>query len=342
MRIYRDFSLAEILYYKIGGRAKFVLKIENREDLFQALEFVQKNNIKRILPVGLGSNLLVNDGDFAGAVLWFSRYQSAPGIAMYKTAPGKARYHSALGSAIKLREGGLIEAFAAESLDDIIKFSLDNNLVGLEWAGGLPSTVGGGVRGNVGAFGGEIGDIVDSVEIVKLLDNGYKKDKLTKDQLEFAYRDSLIKRNKNLLVVSAVFKLRKAAKEEVERAKEVYKSHIEYRNKNHPMDHPSCGSVFKNITKRQEVEKVLSVWKDLKELSENQWHNKVSTGYVINRLGFSGFTLGGAKVSEKHGNYIVNFKNASFDDVFGIFEKIKEKFYKTFGFSPELEVEVVE
>lgn len=321
MYIYKDFPLSEILYYKIGGKAKLVLKIGNKQDLLEALDFVKRNKIKKILPIGLGSNILMNDGGFDGAVLWFSKGES---------------------SDIKLHKGNLIEAFTSELLDDLIKFSFDNNLIGLEWAGGLPSTVGGAVRGNVGAFGGEIKDIVNIVEIVKLLGEGYTIEKLTKDQLEFGYRDSLIKRDKNLLLVAAEFRLQKASKEDVEKAKETYFAKIAYRNKNHPSGLPSCGSVFKNITKKEEVEKMLSVWEDMSELVKNKWHNKASMGYVVRRLGFAGFKIGGAEVSKKHANYIVNVGGAKFNDVISIIEKIKEKFSQTFGFSPELEVEIVE
>lgn len=329
MRIYKDFPLKDILYYKIGGRANYVLKIENKNDLMEALDFVKKNRIKRVMPIGLGSNLLLNDKPFDGVVLWFCK-------ARHQTVPGKAE-----SSGIQLVGDNLIESFASVSLDDLIQFSFKNNLIGLEWAGGLPSTVGGAVRGNVGAFGGEIKNIVNIVEIVKLLNDGYKTEKLTRDQLEFGYRDSLIKQRKDIFVASATFQLQKASKEEVEKAKEVYKGHIDYRNRTHPTDYPSCGSVFKNIVKKEEVDSILSVWEDVKELSKNKWYGKVSAGYVIKRLGFSGFAIGGAKVSEKHGNYIVNFNNAKFKDVVSIIEKIKDKFYKTFNFFPEVEVEIV-
>lgn len=330
MRTYKDFPLSEILFYKIGGKAEFVLEIENKEDLLEALDFVKKNKIKKILPIGLGSNILMNDDGFDGAVLRFSKGES-------------------LG--IKPIGNNLVEAFSSVVLDDLIQFSFDNNLIGLEWAGGLPSTVGGAVRGNVGAFGGEIKDIINIVEIVKLsretgsryagLGQGYTIEKLTKAQLEFGYRDSLIKRSKDLLVVSATFQLQKASNEDVENARQVYLSKIEYRNKNHPSGLPSCGSVFKNITKKEDVEKMLSIWEDMSELVKNKWHNKASMGYVIRRLGFAGFRIGGAEVSKKHANYIVNIGGAKFNDVLSITKKIKDKFSQTFGFSPELEVEIV-
>jgi len=322
MVVYKNFPLSKILYYKIGGKAKFVLKIENKKDLLQALEFVRENNIEKILPLGLGSNILVNDKSFDGAVLWFST-SSKNGITQ--------------------KDSGLIEAFSSVILDDLIQFCFSKKLIGLEWAGGLPSTVGGAVRGNVGAFGGEISRSVDNIEVFEVRSDGeFIQKTLKSSDLEFSYRESLVKKHKNWIIGDSFFKLKTAEDNSLSRAKEIYFSHIEYRNKNHPMDYPSCGSVFKNITKKEEVQKIIDKWPDIKELVDNKWYHKASMGYVINRLGFSGFRIGGAKVSEKHANYIVNVSNAKFDDVRSIIEKIKEKFSQNFGFSPELEVEVVE
>ena len=108
------------------------------------------------------------------------------------------------------------------------------------------------------------------------------------------------------------------------------------------MEYPSCGSVFKNIVKREEVDKILSVWPDVRELSEGKWHNKISMGYVINRLGFKGKQVGGAQVSTKHTNYIVNVNQAKADDVKRLIYEIQGKFEETFGFTPEPEVMLVE
>jgi len=321
MDIYNNFPLKDIIYYKIGGSAKFVLKILKREDLLEALEFVKKNKIRKVLPVGLGSNLLVSDNFFDGAVLWFAKSPK---------------------NEIILDSDGLVKTFASTLLDELIQFSFDNNLIGLEWAGGLPSTVGGALRGNAGAFGGEIKDNLYKAEIFELLDNGeFVQKEMMMSDLQFSYRNSIVKKNKNLIIGNCFFKLEKTDKKALENAKNIYFSYIEYRNQNHPVDFPSCGSVFKNITKKEEVSKILSIWVDVKDLVENNWHRKVSMGYVIKRLGFSNFTIGGAKVSERHANYIVNFNNAKFDDVFSIIEKIKDKFDDVFGFLPEVEVEIV-
>jgi UDP-N-acetylmuramate dehydrogenase len=135
------------LYYKIGPKARFVLKIQDDGDVKEALAFVKKHQIKKILPVGLGANLLMSEDFFDGAVLWFAKPEVTQ-ITVGKT--------------------GLIEAFASHSLDDLIHFSFKHGYVGLEWAGGLPSTVGGAIRGNVGAFGNEIRQCVEKVEIIDI------------------------------------------------------------------------------------------------------------------------------------------------------------------------------
>lgn len=321
MDVYKDFPLSEILYYRIGGKAKFVLKIQNKDDLLEALNFIQKEKVKRILLVGLGSNLLVSDDFFDGVVFWFSKGEG--------------------NSQIKLKSENLIEVFSSVLLDDLIQFSFKSNLIGLEWAGGLPSTVGGAIRGNAGAFGREIKNIVNIVEIVQLLNSSFVQKYFTNDQLQFEYRGSIIKQDKSLIVVSAEFKLQKTSKEEVEKAKKVYHDNIDYRKKNNPLEYPSCGSVFQNITEKDKVEVVLAKWPDIEDLVREKWHGKVATGYVIKRLGFSGFQVGGAEVSEKHANYILNKNHAKFSDVIAIIEKIKEKFYQELGFYPESEVEIV-
>ena len=99
--------------------------------------------------------------------------------------------------------------------------------------------------------------------------------------------------------------------------------------------------MFKNITKKEDVEKIIAVWGDIADSIQNKWHGKVAMGYVIRRLGFSGFIVGGAKVSEKHCNYISNINHAAFNDVFTIIEKIKQKFFETFRFYPEPEVAII-
>lgn len=324
MNIQPNFPLSEITYYKIGGVAEFLLEIENEEDISRAFEFIQTNNIKNVLCLGLGANILINES-FNGAVLWFCKAES---------------------KSILMQKYGLVKVFAGVILDDLIQYSFSNNLVGLEWAGGLPSTVGAAARGNVGAFGGEIKDTIQSVEFFEITPNGSamqnEKKEYRNADCNFSYRNSIFKNNKNIIITSVTFKLKEASTQEIEKAKEEYLSHIDYRNTHHPMTYPSCGSVFKNIVSKDQVGIILNKWSDVKDLVEQKWHGKVSMGYIIKKLGLSGFQIGGAQVSETHTNYIINKEHARFSDVVQIIEKIKETFFKEFGFYPEPEVEIIE
>jgi UDP-N-acetylmuramate dehydrogenase len=317
---HENFPLSSLLYYRIGGTARYLLEAHSSKDLQDAVEFVAANRIDRVMAVGLGSNLLFPDGVFDGAVI--------------RIATGPERQIRDLGN-------GLVESFAGESLDDVISFGFERGYAGLEWAGGLPGTVGAAVRGNVGAFGGELKDIVVSAELLARPESGCEIRRLSNAELGFAYRDSAVKRDRRLLVTSAIFGLRPAAGDDLEVAKQSYHSNIDYRNRNHPMELPTCGSVFKNIAKREEVERILAVWPDVREDVEGRWHGKVSMGYAIKRFGLSGYQIGGAQISPKHNNFIVNLGTARFSDVHGLIEKVKEEFSAAFGFVPEPEVEIV-
>lgn len=316
MKVQTDVSLADILWYKIGGTVEYLLEIASKEDFLEAQKFLVEKNIKNKLVIGFGSNLLFAKEYFDGAVLYI--------------VPAKN---------IVLVSENTVEAFAGETLDSVIQFGFAHNLIGLEWAGGLPGSVGAAVRGNVGAFGGEIRDIVEKVEALNV--NSGKVDEVEKGDLHFAYRSSFIKQHKNFMVISATFKLKKASDEEVARAKIAYEEKISYRENHHPLEYPNCGSVFKNVHTKQDVEKVLAVFPDIQEQVATKWHGKVSMAYLINRLGLSGLQVGQAQISTKHANFIVNLGSAKASDVLQIIQTIKQKFQETFGFTPEVEVEII-
>lgn len=321
MNIHQEISLSDILWYKIGGTAKYVLDIENKKDVLEALGFIDTYKPQRILVVGLGANLLVSDDYFDGVVLRFIPTQNPE-------------------SSISI-QSDIVEVFAGERLSDVVEVAFNNNLIGLEWAGGLPGTLGGAVRGNVGAFSGEIKDSVLEVDVIDLNNQEAGIYTIPKDEFEFVYRGSKVKKEKNLLIVSAKLRLHKATEEELVKARHIYQENILYREKNHPLDYPSCGSVFKNIVEKSMVEQVLSVYPDLQESVQAKWHGKVSIAAIINKLGFSGYKIGNAEVSPKHANYILNLGGATFSDVYKIIQAIKEEFYDVFGFDPEVETEIV-
>jgi UDP-N-acetylmuramate dehydrogenase len=318
MIIHNNVPLRDILYYKIGGNARLLLQVKSYRDIIEAFDYIKEHNITNFFVVGLGANLLMPDNDFDGAII--------------QIAKGNSPY-------IKLTDDGLVEAYAGQTLDDLIQFGFDHHLRGIEALGGLPSTIGGAIRGNAGAFGVEMKDVVTHVEVldtttatIQLFDNA---------QAEFSYRNSYFKRHQNVIILRGFFKFKEASDAEIIVARKVYEENIAYRNSHHPVEYPSCGSVFKNIKGDVKVQAVLRIWPDIEETVRTKWHGKVSMGYIIKRLGFQGIQVGGAKITDKHANYISNINKATYSDVVSIVNQIKEKFHQTFGFYPDLEAEIV-
>jgi UDP-N-acetylmuramate dehydrogenase len=319
MQIHKDFDLSQILWFRIGGKAKYFLQCVSREDILKALDFVEEHHPQRLFICGLGSNLIFSDEYFDGVVIQIAAGEK-PQITF---------------------SGTLATAFAGETLDTLIQLSFNNKLHGLEWAGGLPGTVGAGIRGNVGAFGGEIKDQLIAAEVLEFDDKNIDVLEMKNEDFHFAYRQSIVKEKKNMIVTFAQFQLSHVEREELVKARSVYVGNKEYRRTHHPLEYPNCGSVFKNIKKPEEVHKIVSVWPDIRSLVKEKWHGKVSMGYVINRLGFPGYKIGGAEVSTKHSNFINNMGGATAKDVLTIIKRIQEMTSETFAVTPEVEVEIV-
>lgn len=319
MQIHKNFDLSQVLWFRIGGKAQFFLQCVSRKDIFEALDFVEEHNPNRIFICGQGSNLIFTDEYFDGVVIQLAA-DTKPQISF---------------------NDALATAFAGETLDSLIQLSLNHHLLGLEWAGGLPGTIGAGVRGNVGAFGGEIKDSLVAAEVLEFDEKNIDVLEMTNDDFHFAYRHSVVKEKKNMIVTAAQFQLTQADRKAVVKARSIYQANIDYRKKHHPLEYPNCGSVFKNIKNPEDVAKILSVWPEIKSLVHEKWHGKVSMGYIINRLGFSGYTIGGARVSEKHANFINNLGGATSHDVLTIIKRIQEMTAETFSITPEVEVEIV-
>lgn len=324
MQVYNNVLLSTILWYQIGGIAKTVIDVASKEDVFEAFSYIQKNNIQKVFVLGLGSNLLFSDDGYDGAIIRFQSQEDGMGV--------------------RLVADNIVESFAGEFLDSVIQAQFELGLVGLEWAGGLPGTVGAAIRGNVGAFGGEVKDVFVKAHCIRFKENGeYEEVTLSKDEMDFSYRNSKVKAEETdkLIVVSAQFELRPGSPEELLNAHEAYFANVTYRQQKHPLDYPNCGSVFKNVSRTDEVSKVLEVWPDIKEMVDGQWHGKVSMGYIIDRLGLKGKQQGAAQISEKHQNFIVNKGGAKAHEVKGLINEIQIKMQESFGFTPEVEIEIV-
>lgn len=290
--------------FKIGGPAKYFLETSEKKEIITALRFCKKNHIPFFI-LGGGSNLLVSDEGFSGLVL--------------KRQDKNIILKSAL----------TIQADGGTVLSDLVDFSINKSLSGLEWAGGLPGTFGGAVRGNAGCFGSETKDNIVQVEA---LDNNFKVKKLTNQECRFAYRTSIFKK-KNWQILSATMQFAKADKGQL---KEIADSHIQYRKDKQPLDFPNAGSIFKNC----DLNLFSAKWQEkLNFVVKKDPFPVVPTAYLISEAGLKGVKIGNAQVSEKHPNFIINLGNAKAQDVLTLVDLIKDKIKKMYGVTLEMEVQ---
>jgi UDP-N-acetylmuramate dehydrogenase len=322
MQIQNNFPLKEALWYKIGGTAKYLITCNNREDIFDAFNFIKQNNVGNVFVCGLGTNLLFANDYFEGAVIQISKEQKGE-------------------EDIRIIEDGVLEVFAGVEMEELIDFSLKRGLVGLEWAGGLPGTVGGAVRGNAGAYGGEIKDSLVSAEVLDYSGDNPEVRILSNEELQFSYRNSFIKQNKKMVVMSAKFQLQKTDEEGLVKAREIRDKNTQNRKDKHPLEYPNTGSVFINPREKEQVEKILSIYPDMRSDVEQKWYGKVAVAALIDRWGLKGFRIGDAQISEKHALFIVNLGDAKAIDVLQVIDTVKKKFFDTFGFELHVEVEIV-
>lgn len=202
-----------------------------------------------------------------------------------------------------------IYAESGASLFKLNEICKENSLTGLERSYGIPGSVGGGIVQNCGAYGYSLSDNLCKI----VLFDGKKVRTIKKEKLMFDYRTSEFKKNKNLIVLAGIFKLSKANKIEIEsRLNEILKT----RKEKQPYEYPSAGSVFKRI-------------------------DGVIISKLIDELGFKGFKVGGAKVSEKHAGFIINYDHATYDDVVMLINYIKNKIKLEKNIDLELEIELL-
>ena len=327
MKIQENIPLAQYTTFKIGGPARYFVEVSAEEALLEAMKFARKNKLE-VFVLGGGSNVLVSDDGFDGLVI--------------KLVGSK--------SPIGLLEPELVECWAGDSLASAVNFARENSLSGLEWAAGIPGTIGGAIRGNAGAYGSDMGDVVESVRALKIpnnklqisnkfqilkskFQNRLKIKKYNLQDCRFGYRDSIFKQNKNLIILSCVLKLEKGDKNEIEKkTKEV----LGNRSEKLPCDF-SAGSFFQN-PKVSNPELVARFERDVKCQARD---GKIPAGWIIDELGLRGKKIGGAMVSEKHANFVVNIGNAKAEDVVMLTSFIKQQARTKLGVHLQEEVQYV-
>ncbi len=307
IKIEKKYPIADETTFKIGGEAEFFVSVHCRHQLEDAVIQADRMDVP-VTVLGGGSNVLVSSKGVDGLVV--------------KLRSGEIEFLS--------REENLIRVGAGVSLPRLAGFCLNHSFTGLEWAAGVPGSLGGAVYGNAGAFGQSIADVVKEVEVLK---EGEKK-VLPLKEIDFSYRNSTFKRD-NLTILSASLKLKSSNKEEI---KEKIDKYIEYRNKNHPMEMPCAGSIFKNPETKIEDAKLIEKYPLLKDFNQKGIQ---SAGYLIESVGLKGHSIGGAAFSERHANFIVNQKEADSEDVKNLIKKAKQEVFERFGVNLEREVRFI-
>ena len=269
--------------FRVGGPADCLVELENVQQLQNIQHYLHLVGIPYVI-LGNGSNVLVSDEGYRGVVLQVANRMNRITV-----------------------EGNRIVAQAGALMSQVAKAALENGLTGMEFASGIPGTVGGGVVMNAGAYGGEMSQIVTSVTVV----NGKGEImELENESMEFGYRYSTI-RNQPFTVTEVSFELKPGEKDAIKATMDDLSAR---RREKQPLEYPSAGSTFKR--------------------PEGHF-----AGELIMNAGLRGFQIGGAKVSDKHCGFVINAGNATAADIMALIREVqmcvKEKFHV------DLEPEVV-
>lgn len=277
-------NLKKYTTWKVGGEGDIVVLPENKEDLILAMKLSSEFGLP-ITVLGNGSNVLILDGGIRGLVIITSR------VNHYKIDPP------------------FITAGSGAKLNTLLRSAADEGLTGLEFAAGIPATLGGAAIMNAGAHGQCIGPLIESVNSI----NKYGIEKIYKKKdLDFGYRKVFFENNGEI-IFELVLLLDRGNMDEITNK---IKEYEEARKNKQPLDFASAGCVFKNT-------------------------NEYPAGYLIEKSGLKGFAVGSAQVSIKHANFIINLGDASSKEIIELIKKITDKVYEKFGVLLEKEVRIL-
>jgi UDP-N-acetylmuramate dehydrogenase len=292
MEIQRNISLKKFTSFKIGGPARYFVKVSSLDDFEEAISFAEKKKLK-VFVLGGGSNILVSDNGFDGLIIKNE-------IADFEVLESNSDWQIKAGSGLPLAH--------------LISFGVENNLKNIGYLAGIPGTLGGAIFGNAGAFRHSISEFVEKVEIFDLITK--KKEVIEKQALKFNYRSSILQEKKNWFLLNAYLKLQKDNSEDL---RKIVSEILEKRKEKQPLEFPSAGSIFKNIPLEEAKKEVLKREKFLVV------DGFVPAGFLIEKLGLKGLKKGDAMFSEKHANFIINLGEARARDVKFLIDLAREK-----------------
>ena len=281
---YKNISLKRYNTYNLESYADYLIFPTNEEELINLLQFLKEKKIKYII-LGGGSNIILAKPNY-DVVIKLDRMNN-----------------------IEIKDN-IVVAGAGVSLIKLANLCMNNNLDGLSFAGGIPGLVGASTAMNAGAYNEDMSMIVKEAKVITP-DMEIKT--LTNKELEFAYRDSFLKKNKDYICTEVTFKMNYKDKKEI---KEIMNNRRERRITSQPVNMASAGSVFRNPV-------------------------GLSAGKLIEDAGLKGYVYGGAKVSEKHANFIVNEGTATYEDIIMLIDYIKDRIKILYNIDLILEQEII-
>ncbi len=285
IRFERCMALAPRTSFRIGGPADIAVFPGSAEALGKAVSILDKENVRRMI-AGNASNLLFSDAGFRGAVVFTSDIR---GVTVF---------------------GNTVTAGAGDSVASVCKAAREAGLTGLEFAYGIPGSVGGAVYMNAGAYGGQMSDVLESVQMTDLSTGEMREYGVS--EMDFSYRHSAAADSAGRLAVTgARFRLSPGSRAEISAAMEGYAAK---RRDRQPLEYPSAGSVFKRPAP------------------------DVYVGKLIEEAGLKGRSVGGAAVSQKHAGFIINTGGATASDVDALVEVIKKEISGRYGVTLECEI----
>jgi UDP-N-acetylmuramate dehydrogenase len=313
--------LAKFTNYKIGGPARFFFEAKTEADIRWAVARAKFQKLPCFI-LGGGTNLLMSDAGFRGLVLRIN----IGGISAKKN---------------------ILTTGAGISMERLTVFATKRSLAGLEWAGGLPGTLGGAIRGNAGCFGGEMKDVVRTVRSFNT--KTMRSVTRTAAQCSFGYRTSIFKQRPGEIIISAALRMKKGDRKKISAALKTGKT---WRAARHPLEHPSAGSVFKNVPLAKIYRPGSKAYLDaVRKLSTHYRGSSfsvktdpvpvIAAAKLIGESGLTGKRAGGGMISPKHTNFIVNVRRAKAKDILSLIALAKKQVYRKFGILLEEEIQIV-
>lgn len=283
---YENVNIKKYNSYRLNVISKYLVFPKNIEELLELLKEIKKLNYKYLV-LGNGSNIIFKNDYYDGIIIKLDRLNK-----------------------ITLNND-IVEVEAGYPLIQLSINMSQKGLSGLEFASGIPGFVGASVAMNAGAYKSDISEILIDT---KVINPDLEVVTMTKNDLEYDYRDSYIKKNKDYIIVSCRLKLKKSNSQEL---LELISNRRIRRLETQPLDYPSAGSVFRNP-------------------------EGMSAGELIEKCGLKGYSIGGAVVSKKHANFIINKDNATGKDIINLIDLVKEKVYQKYNIKLILEQIIID